>query len=311
MFFAYDRIEHKAEYDHGHRDHYPAEAQVIKGQGTADPADKAQGDPHAVNCVENADNRCAKDRKGIDKSVAADKFIAQTQYDQHNGNGIDRIEDGHRNAQDRIKTLIADRKGKDRDAQYKFVVADALKQGGKILGDRVDQTYAGRQTSEGKDRRQQNGAKLAEKLIYDLAQRPCAVFLDGINTAGLHAHIGKHYIHRCQNGACGNTRKNRMFDNAAFFLYAEIFQSNGDHKAEVKGGNGVHCLITFAETFQKGGGLICRLRLCHPVYTFDHKADKQKDDQSKQCGRQKATDTVYQFAGVKGKPGGDGKNTSE
>ena len=51
---------------------------------------------------------------------------------------------------DRYVQVAADRKGKDRDAQYKFVVADALKQGGKILGDRVDQTYAGRQTSEGK-----------------------------------------------------------------------------------------------------------------------------------------------------------------
>ena len=62
-------------------------------------------------------------------SVAADKIVAQSQNDQHDRNGINGIENGHRNAEDGVKTLVADGKGKERDAQNKFIVADAFKQG--------------------------------------------------------------------------------------------------------------------------------------------------------------------------------------
>ena len=122
-------MEHKAEHQHSGVYADPAEAKVIKGQGTADPADKAQGDTDAIDRINHADSSCAENCKRIDKSVAADKIVAQSQNDQHDRNGINGIENGHRNAEDGVKTLVADGKGKERDAQNKFIVADAFKQG--------------------------------------------------------------------------------------------------------------------------------------------------------------------------------------
>ena len=129
MFFACNGIERKAEDKHGNSYGNPAKAKVIKRQGAADVTDKAQRDTNAINCIDHTDNCCAKDCKRIDKSVAANKFVTQTQHNQHDGNRIDCVQNGNRNAEDCIKSLVANCKGKDCDTQYKFGVANAVEQG--------------------------------------------------------------------------------------------------------------------------------------------------------------------------------------
>ena len=76
-----------------------------KRHGAADFADKAMTDTNAINCVDHADNGCAKDGKGIDKSAAANKCITQTRHDQYDRDGVDRIQNGNRNAENCIQSM--------------------------------------------------------------------------------------------------------------------------------------------------------------------------------------------------------------
>jgi len=133
LFFAHNSIKYKADNKHCCCYNNPAKSKVIQWQGTADCADKAKGDADAVDCIDYTDNRCAKDCKRIDKSVAFDKVIAEAENNQHNGNRIDCVEYRHRDAEDCVEPLVADCKGEDCDAYNKFVVADAFEQSGKIL----------------------------------------------------------------------------------------------------------------------------------------------------------------------------------
>lgn len=126
LFFAHNSIENKADNKHCSSYDNPAEAKVVKWQRTADCADKAKGDADAVYSVNYADNRCAEDCERIDKAVAADKFIAQTENNQHNGNRIDCVEYRYRDAEDCCKTLITYRKGENCYTDNKFVVADGF-----------------------------------------------------------------------------------------------------------------------------------------------------------------------------------------
>ena len=126
FFFAHNCVKHKADNQHCNCYAHPAETEVVKWERTACCADKAKGNTDAVNCVDNADNRCTENCERIDKAVAFDKSVAEAKHDKHNGNRINCIENRHGNAENCVEALITDCKGEDCDAKYKFVVADAF-----------------------------------------------------------------------------------------------------------------------------------------------------------------------------------------
>ena len=121
----------------------------------------------AIHGVKDTDTGGSRNGQGVNIWVSGPQPVAQTQKDQHNGDRIDGVEHGDGDAEDHVKTQIADEEREKNDDEYPLAVGDSFEQGGKVLGDGVNKTYACGQAGKGEDGGQQNCAGVSEELVDD------------------------------------------------------------------------------------------------------------------------------------------------
>ena len=184
--------EEDAEQKHGGGNADPAVSHVVERETLAERGERAERDAGSIERVDDADDAGASNSERIGEAVSRPETVAQTEQNEHDGDRIDRVQYGDRDAEDGAKTLIADEKREAGDDQNPCPIGDFFEQDGEILRDGVDQADTGGQAGEREDGGEQDGARRAEKLIDDTAQRPCAVLLDGVDAGGAHPHIGEH-----------------------------------------------------------------------------------------------------------------------
>lgn len=118
LFVALERTKCKANRQRQRRYADPAKAQLVQRQPFERRTDKAERKPGGVQGVKYADAGRAGGGQRIRIGIALSKPMAQTHQNQHDGNRIDGVEDGHRDAQDGIEPQVAGQEGYARNCKH-------------------------------------------------------------------------------------------------------------------------------------------------------------------------------------------------
>ena len=96
----FKRTKRKADRQRQRRYADPAKAQPVQRQPFERRADKAERKPGDVQGIKHADARRAGGGQRLRIDIALPEPMAQTHQNQHDGNRIDGIQDGHGDAED-------------------------------------------------------------------------------------------------------------------------------------------------------------------------------------------------------------------
>ena len=224
--------------------------------------------------------------------------MAQSQQNQHNGYGIDGIEHGNGNAQNHAQSQVAHEKREKGNDIHPLFVGNLPEQGGKILGNGVDEPYAGGQTRQGEDSRQQHRAGSTEDLVDDAPQGPGTVFLNVVDPGAAHPHVRQHDIDQSQDGAGQHARQDGVAHSILLFRQAEGAQGGGDDQAEVQSGNGVHGVVALGKALEQGGTVVAFLGGSDLNLSPEQKADEEQRQQGQKGRREHPANPIYQFTRV-------------
>ena len=265
----------------------------------------AQRQPRVAQRKSDADRGGSRHRHGIGKPISLPQIVTQSQQDQHNGYGINGVQDGDGNAQDHAQPQIAHEEREKRDDIHPRPIGDLPEKGGEILRNGVDQSDAGGQAGQREDGRQQHCPGAAKHLIDDAPQRPRAVFLNRVNAGAAHAHVGQHGIHHRQNRPGQHPRQNRIAHLVLFLRQAEGSQRRGDHQPEIQCGNGVHGVVALGKALEQRRLLIAPLCRRDAGLSPEQEADEQQRQKRQQRRGQPPADAVNQLSGIQAQPQGD------
>ena len=125
----------------------------------------AQRQPRVAQCESDAHRGGSRHRHGISEPVPLPQIVTQSQQDQHNGYGINGVQDGDGNAQDHAQPQIAHEEREKRNDIHPRPIGNFPEKGGKILRNGIDKPNAGGQAGQRKDGRQQHCPGAAKHLI--------------------------------------------------------------------------------------------------------------------------------------------------